>query len=180
MQRLSQSISASRLGAILAGGLIAGTLDIGSASLINFVSPVLILRYIASGVLGVRAFDTGAAAAWLGLLLQWLMSLLIAAIYWLVTSRWRSLRARWRLGGLCAGVVTFLVMNFLVMPLSAAPVTYRDIAEHFDPLKSAANLLAMLVFGWIVAYCARRLGGETRAAAAGHAGMRQVQGESRL
>lgn len=146
---------------ILAGGLIAGTLDIGAASSINWVSPVLILHYIASGILGARAFTVGVAATYLGLVLQWLMSILIAAIYFFVTSRWRSLRARWRLGGLSAGVVIFLVMNFLVMPLSAAPVTYRDIVEHFHPTKAAANLLAMFVFGLIVAYCADRVSGET-------------------
>ncbi|HET9107314.1 MAG TPA: hypothetical protein VFN79_08990 [Steroidobacteraceae bacterium] len=40
---------------VIVGGLIAGTLDVGSASLINLVSPVLILHYIASGLLGTRA-----------------------------------------------------------------------------------------------------------------------------
>lgn len=157
---------------IIAGGLIAGTLDVGAASLINFVSPVLILRYIASGVLGARAFGPGADPACLGLILQWLMSILIAAIYFGVTARWRALRSHWGLGGLSAGVVIFAVMNFLVMPLSAAPITYRDIAEHFHPLKSAANLLAMLVFGWIVAYCAQRFAGE--AAESDDAPARQV------
>lgn len=146
---------------IIAGGLIAGTLDVGAASLINRVSPVLILHYIASGILGTRAFTAGAAASYLGLILQWLMSILIAAIYYFVTSRWRSLRTQWRLGGLSAGVLIFLVMNFVVMPLSAAPVTFRDIIEHFRPMKAAANLLAMFIFGLIVAYCAYRLSGQS-------------------
>lgn len=148
---------------IIVGGLIAGTIDVGSASLINLVSPVLILHYIASGLLGTRAFAVGAEATYLGLILQWLMSILIAAIYFAVTSRWRSLRTQWWLGGLSAGVIIFVVMNFLVMPLSAAPVTYRDIIAHFHPLKAAANLLAMLVFGWIVAYCAARFSGQPAA-----------------
>lgn len=147
-------------GPIIVAGLIAGTLDVGSASLINLVSPVLILHYIASGLLGARAFVVGAEATWLGMILQWLMSILIAAIYFGVTSRLRPLRARWWLGGTCAGVIIFLVMNFVVMPMSAAPVTYRDMIEHFNPLKSAANLIAMLVFGWIVAFCACRLAGD--------------------
>ena len=148
---------------IIAGGLVAGTLDIGAASLINWVSPVLILHYIASGILGTQAFTVGAAATYLGLILQWLMSILIAAIYFFVTSRWRSLRMQWWLGGLSAGAVIFLVMNYLVMPLSAAPATYRDIVEHFHPMKAAANLLAMFVFGLIVAYCAYRLSGRAAA-----------------
>ncbi len=165
MPGMSNAATAS-LRPIVAGGLIAGTLDIGAAALINRVSPDLILHYIASGVLGARAFAVGAAAAALGLILQWLMSILIAAIYLSVTSRWRSLRARWRLGGLSAGVVIFLVMNFLVMPLSAAPITYREIIAHFRPLKYAENLLAMFVFGLIVAYCAYRFSEPTGTASA--------------
>lgn len=155
--------AATALRPIVSGGLIAGTLDIGAASLINWVSPFLILHYIASGLLGAKAFTVGSAATYLGLLLQWAMSILIAAIYFAATSRWRSLRTRWQLGGLAAGVIIFLVMNFVVMPLSAAPITYREMIEHFRPLKSAANLLAMLVFGLIVAYCACHFSGETAA-----------------
>jgi hypothetical protein len=79
---------------ILAGGLLAGTLDIGAAALINGVSPVLIAHYIASGVLGRASFSLGAPAACLGVILQWGMSVMIAAIYWRVTAAWPRLRAR--------------------------------------------------------------------------------------
>jgi hypothetical protein len=156
---MKRAATASR--PIVIGGLIAGTLDIGAASLINWLNPVIILHYIASGLLGTRAFTLGAAAAYLGLILQWLMSILIAAIYFLVTARWQSLRTQWRLGGLYAGMVTFLVMNFVVVPLSAAPLTYRDIVEHFHPVKYIADGAAMLLFAMIIAYCAYRLSGET-------------------
>lgn len=143
--------------AILVGGLLAGTLDIGAAALINRVSPVLILHYIASGVLGKASFSVGAPAAYLGLVLQWAMSVLIAAIYWSVSARMPRLRARWWLGGLLAGAVIYAVMNFLVMPFSAAPVTLREVIAHFTLAKGAANLAAMFVFGLIVAFCARYL-----------------------
>jgi uncharacterized membrane protein YagU involved in acid resistance len=143
------------LRAILTGGLVAGTLDIGAAALINRVSPALIAHYIASGVLGTASFSAGAVAAWLGLLLQWAMSVLIAAIYWLATARLPRLRRRWWLGGLLAGIVIFLVMNFVVMPFSAAPVTLHEVIARLRPVKAAENLVAMLVFGLIVAFCAR-------------------------
>jgi hypothetical protein len=150
---------ASGLRAIVVGGLAAGTLDIGAAALINRVSPVLIAHYIASGVLGKASFSIGAPAAYLGLILQWAMSLVIAAIYWSATARVPKLRERWWLGGLIAGVVIFLVMNFVVMPFSAAPVTLHEVIARFRLTKGAENLLAMLVFGLIVAYCAYNLGG---------------------
>lgn len=148
----------SALRAILVGGLVAGTLDIGAAALINRVSPALITHYIASGVLGTASFSAGAPAAWLGLVLQWAMSVVIAAIYWQVTARMPRLRERWWLGGLLAGMVIYLVMNFVVMPFSAAPVTLHEVLVRFRPLKGAENLAAMLVFGLIVASTARHLG----------------------
>jgi len=151
------SAATSGLRAILVGGMVAGTLDIEAAALINHVSPVLIAHYIATGVMGRAALTAGAPAACLGLVLQWAMALIIAAIYWLATSRMPRLRERWWLGGLLAGVVIFLVMNFLVMPLSAAPVTLHEVIARFRPAKAAENLMAMFVFGLIVACCARYL-----------------------
>ena len=152
-----RNAATSGLRAILIGGLVAGTLDIEAAALINRVSPVLIAHYIATGVMGKAALSAGPPAAYLGLLLQWAMSVVIAAIYWLVTARMPRLRERWWLGGLLAGVVIFLVMNFIVMPFSAAPVTLHDVIARFRPEKAAENLLAMFVFGLIVAGCTRLL-----------------------
>lgn len=166
--------SAASLGlrAILLGGLVAGTIDIGAAALINKVSPVLIAHYIASGLLGRSALVAGGWAAYLGLLLQWAMSVIIAAIYWLVTAGLPRLRERWWLGGLLAGVVIYPVMNFIVMPFSAAPVTLHQVIARFRPAKGAEDLLAMLVFGLIVAFCARPLAGEEP----GASGMARVSG----
>lgn len=147
---------------VLVGGLIAGTLDIGAAALINRVSPVLIAHYIASGVLGTAAFSIGMPAAIFGLLLQWAMSIIIAAIYWSVTARMPRLRERWWLGGLLAGIVVYLVMNLVVMPFSAAPVTLHEVLARFRPANGAEDLLAMFVFGLIVAYCARYIGSGRR------------------
>ena len=136
--------------AILCGGLIAGTLDIGAAALINTIDPRIILRFIAGGVLGSSALRGGAGVEWAGLFLQWGMSLLIAAIFVLAALRLRWMTARWMLAGLAYGVVVFLVMNYAVLPVSA----WHRI-NHFTPAKLFANLLAMLVFGMIVARSAR-------------------------
>jgi hypothetical protein len=138
------------LPAILAGGLIAGTVDIGAAALINMIDPRVILRFIAGGLLGKAALQGGAGVAWLGLFLQWAMSLVIAAIFVFAALRLRWLTARPVLAGLAYGVVVFAVMNYVVVYFSA----WHRI-NHFTPLGFAENLLAMLVFGLIVAFCAR-------------------------
>lgn len=65
-------------------------------------------------------------------------------------------------GGLVYGVALFIVMNYLVVPLSAAwpphPFTLRGLTHRFPPDKFVYNLLAMLLFGLIVAFYARYLG----------------------
>jgi ketosteroid isomerase-like protein/uncharacterized membrane protein YagU involved in acid resistance len=168
-----KSTATSPAKAIVIGGLIAGTVDIGAAALISRASPVLIAHYIAMGAMGKAALSAGTSAAYLGLVLQWMMSIAIAAIYWFVTARMPRLRERWWLGGLLAGPVIYLVMNFIVLPFSAAPVTLQQIIAHFTVLKGAENLAAMLVFALIIAFCARYLaaqsGGYSSARGAGSA-----------
>ncbi|MBS0433223.1 MAG: hypothetical protein JSS21_12585 [Proteobacteria bacterium] len=137
--------------AILAGGLIAGTLDIGAAALINWMNPLVIMRFVAGGLLGKAALQGGLPVSALGMLLQWAMSLLIAAIFVVAALRLRWLTARPVAAGLAYGVVIYFVMNYVVLPLSA---WHR--APPFKLVPFAENLLAMLVFGLIVAFCARR------------------------
>lgn len=140
--------------AVLCGGFIAGTIDIGAAALINQYSPVVILHAIASGLLGKASFQAGASAAWLGLGLQWAMSLLIAAIFVAAAARMAWLRNRWPLAGLAYGAVVYVVMNYVVVPLSAAPFKAPATLTLI-----VMNLLAMLLFGLIVAFFARRVSG---------------------
>ena len=144
--------------AILAGGLIAGTIDIGAAALINRIDPRIILRFIAGGLMGKPALQGGATVEWLGLFLQWGMSLVIAAIFVFAALRLRWLTARPVLAGLAYGVVVFAVMNYVVVYFSA----WHRI-NHFTPVSFAENLAAMLLFGLIVAFCARRFLGAFRA-----------------
>jgi hypothetical protein len=140
----------SDLNAILLGGFVAGTIDIAAAVLINMISPVIILRFIAGGLLGRPALSGGTPVALLGLVLQWAMSLIIAAVYVLAARRLPILRRRWIVGGLVYGVVIFFVMNYVVVPLSAWGKWPGFTVEKF-----AENLVAMLLFGLIIAFFAR-------------------------
>jgi|SRR5581483_7200778 len=136
--------------AILFSGLVAGTLDIGAAALINGRNPLVILAFIASGLLGKSAFQGGLGTVTLGLFLQWLMSLVIAAAFVLASNRLPVLKLHWISTGLAYGVGVFVVMNYVVVPLS-------EIARmpQFTAWTFAGNLLAMLGFGLLVAFFAR-------------------------
>jgi hypothetical protein len=137
---------------LVIAGLVAGTLDLGAACLINDVGPFIICQAIARGILGKASFEEGLASAALGLVLQWLMSILIAACCFFAARRLpRALRGRWLASGLLFGVVIFLVMNYVVVPLSAV-----GHAPHFTAAKALENLIAMLVFGVILSFFAAK------------------------
>jgi hypothetical protein len=135
------------LKAILWGGLLGGTIDVFSASLISMLSPLLIMRFIAAGLLGPGVIKGGLDISFVGLLLQWLMCLIIATIYVVAAGRLAWMRRDWRLTGVAYGVPVYFVMTYVVLPLSAL--------HHwtaFDLKGFVLNLLAMMLFGLIVAY----------------------------
>ena len=140
--------------AILLGGLIAGTIDIGAASIIFQVNPIVPLHNIAAGLIGKSAMTGGWQTAALGLLLQWGMSLIIAAIYVFAGRFIPLLRRQWLICGILYGIPVFFVMNFVVLPLSALHVT-----PHFGAQMFIENMLAMMLFGLIVSYFAREESG---------------------
>jgi hypothetical protein len=143
--------SRGTLGGILLGGIVAASVDIAAACLITGRSVTFILHTIAGGLLGKAAYSGGMRTALLGLALQELMGVIIAAIYALGARMMPVLGRRWIAGGLGYGVVIFFVMNYVVVPLSA----WKHVA-HFTLPKFLANLAAMLLFGLIVAYFGRR------------------------
>lgn len=139
--------------AILLGGIIAGTVDIAAASVIYQADPVLVAQSIAAGLLGPASVDGGWQTAAIGVVLQWLMSCIIAAVFVIAAQRLTALRRYWIVAGLLYGVVVYAVMNFVVVPLSRA---HPNHAIHIPSLTSLAkNLLAMFVFALIVSYFAK-------------------------
>ena len=114
-------LSAAR--AVLYGTLVVGTLDLADAFVffgLRGARPIRILQSIASGLLGRGAFSGGAGTAVLGAVLHFFIAFLIVATFF-VASRYISILRRapvW--SGLMYGVVVYLVMNFVVLPLSAA------------------------------------------------------------
>lgn len=142
--------SSLRVRRVLLAGLIAGTIDIGAACAINRLGVITILQAVASGLLGRASFHSGLSAAALGLVLQWAMSILIAAIFAVASRSLQLLRRQWVAAGIAYGVAVFFVMNYVVTPLSAV-----GHAPHFTAVSFAENMLAMLLFGVIVAFFAR-------------------------
>ncbi|RSL15754.1 hypothetical protein EDE15_1256 [Edaphobacter aggregans] len=78
-------------------------------------------RGVASGLLGKAAFQGGMGTWTLGLVLQFFIAISAAAIYCLASLRLRFLRDNWLVCGLFYGIAVYLVMNLIVLPLSAFP-----------------------------------------------------------
>lgn len=83
---------------VLAGGFVAGTLDIVYAcafwALKSGVPAQRILQSVAAGLLGRAAFEGGGATAVLGLALHFLIAVSMSAAYYVVALRWPLLRLR--------------------------------------------------------------------------------------
>lgn len=108
------------------GGLIIGLLHLIIEDWIVFSllykSPFIsVLQYIASAALGNAAFAGGFATALLGVLFHLFTALVIAAVFIVSADQISLLRRNLILGSILYGFGVFVVMNFIVLPLSAAP-----------------------------------------------------------
>jgi hypothetical protein len=110
---------------ILYGGLAVGVLDITDAIVFWWlwagVSPLRILQSVASGLVGADAYTGGWATALLGLGLHFLIAFVVAAVYYGASLRFPMLIRRAFVWGLIYGVAVYVVMSYVVVPLSAMP-----------------------------------------------------------
>jgi hypothetical protein len=110
------------LGLVLAGGLVAGALDLTFAFVFYWpqgATPLRILQSIASGVLGRESLQMGLTSAALGAFCHFFISVCAAGIYYLASLRFSFLTRRAVISGAIFGVLMFLTMRFVVLPLSA-------------------------------------------------------------
>lgn len=112
--------------AILLAGFVAGLLDI-TAAIISFyinrnTGPTKMFQYIASAVLGKQAFAGGMVTAALGLLFHFIIAYIFTVIFFLLYPKLHLQRANMILVGLVYGVLVWLIMNLLVLPMSNAAI----------------------------------------------------------
>lgn len=110
--------------AILLGGVICGVMDITAAFIVYGLrgsSPIQILQSIASGLLGMDAYDGHLATATLGAGLHFLIALTAAAVYHVASRKLEFLVQHSISCGILYGIAVYLFMNFIVLPLSAFP-----------------------------------------------------------
>lgn len=146
------------------GGAMAGVLDAIYASVLWGVvlgsNPAGVWQAVAAGLLGPAAFLGGNATVAFGLALHFFIAFCMALTYVLASRRLPVLVTRPLLMGVLYGVPLYLVMNFVVIPLSALEFRPPDAAGVIRAL--LAHVL--LVGPAIALVAARRARPDERAA----------------
>ena len=115
---------------LIAGGLVVGSLDITYAILFwsfRGVTATRVFQSVAAGVLGRASFNGGMKSALLGAALHYFIAFSIVIVYW-IASKWLPvLTERAVICGIIYGVGVYIVMNYVVIPLSnaARPKTFN-------------------------------------------------------
>jgi hypothetical protein len=114
-------------------------------------TPLRILQSIAAGLLGAAAFKGGLPTAALGLLLHFFIATTAAAVYYAASRRLDVLLRRPVVSGVLYGVVVYVVMNYVVVPLSA--IGRRPV---LSPLAAVIVVVHMVCVGLPIALVVRR------------------------
>jgi hypothetical protein len=115
---------------ILVGGAVAGLLDMTSAYVtFGRFMPI----GIAGGIVGAAGRHVNAGQYILGLAIHYFIAFSAAAIYCLTSKKLGFLRDHFLVCGVFYGIAVFLVMQLVVLPLSAyhamGPYQYRGLVE---------------------------------------------------
>ncbi len=138
--------------AIAYGTLTVGVLDITDALVffgLRGARPIRIFQSIAAGLLGRASFSGGLPTAALGAALHFFIAFVIVLTFVLATKRIPALRRHPIVSGLAYGVAVYLVMNLIVLPLSAVgrptfvlPVVVNGVLIHMFGVGLPSSLFA--------------------------------------
>jgi hypothetical protein len=138
----------SAIKTILLSGFVAGALDLLGAFLVYAVVMKTttfpqILRGIAAGVFGKRIVGSETIMALLGLLFHFIIACSFAAEYFLIYPDVKFLRRNKIISGLLYGIIVWLIMTFIVLPLSNVPLpsVYHTPFAWLKALRSVTILM---------------------------------------
>jgi uncharacterized membrane protein YagU involved in acid resistance len=153
---MSKSTPITLGAAIVYGGLTAGILDVADGFVAYYFAagfnPFQVLQFIASGFYGATAFEKGIPGALVGLLAHFLIAFAVAAIYVGATRFLPILNREAVMWGPVYGIAVFMVMNFVVLPHTAAVKSPLSL-----PLLLNGVLGHALLVGLPIALAARRV-----------------------
>lgn len=139
---------------IFLSALFVGTLDILMAIVLTLIrknSPITMLQYIASGIYGNTAFTGGSSFAFLGLIIHYLIAFIWTILFFNLYPKIRSKVKSNILIGFFYGIIVWVTMNLIVLPLSNVPPT----SQHINSIITAI-LILIAVVGIPLSFMARK------------------------
>ncbi len=140
-------------------GLLSGVLDLTATSTLvrrtQGIPLERLLQRIASGVFGPSAFEGGKKTAAAGLFFHFLISFTAAFVYYASSRKLAILVDHPPLSGVLYGAAVHLVMNRIVLPLSAAAIPFS--AKAFLNQLVIHILFVGLPIALVVAHFARSM-----------------------
>jgi hypothetical protein len=139
-------------------GLIVGAMDI-TAAIVVVISrgstATRLLQFVASGLIGQKAFEGGIGTAALGLGLQFVIAFCVVTVFYAASRSFPVVHRHAVITGMVYGLIVFGVMNLIVLPLSAAKPRHTLTG---DLLQIGIH---MFVIGLPTSLLVRRLSGAT-------------------
>ena len=110
---------------IIFTGLLAGLLD-GTAAVIHVTilgstQPMKVFNYIASGIFGDAAFSGGIAMTYFGIFFHLGIATIWTALFFLFYKVFIKVTGNWLILGILYGIIVWMGMNLVVLPLSNTP-----------------------------------------------------------
>lgn len=105
-------------------GLVAGTLDISENIIFNafrHITAYQIFQYIASGLIGGKSFTMDGASVALGVAIHYTIAMTWTVIFYLLSRKLLILTRRAAICGIVYGGVVYMIMNFVVLPMTRVP-----------------------------------------------------------
>ncbi len=130
---------------IISTGLLVGTLD-GLGATINYLisgrkDPGKLFQYISSGAFGKDAYSGGLPMVFSGILFHYTIAFLFTIFFYMVLPRIKWLSKNKLAGGMLYGIFIWLVMTFLVLPLTRIP---RGVI-HLKPALIGISILIIAI-----------------------------------
>lgn len=140
---------------ILVTGLLAGVLD-GLAAMASYMikggkNPQVIFKFIASGILGKSAMSGGTEIVLLGVILHLCIALGWTILFFTFYERLKIFVLNWVVTGLLYGVIVWICMNGIVLPLS----NVNPLTHSFASVFIGVSVL-MVCIGLPVSYGAKK------------------------
>jgi hypothetical protein len=121
---------------IIKATIIAGALDATAGVVVYWIfkglNPFQVLQYIASGIFGPSVINGSFFYVFVGLILHFVIAFAFTFAYYLGFPFIKSFAKNTNVNGLIYGVFIWVLMNYLVLPLSNIPHSPKDLVSVLE------------------------------------------------